>query len=150
MNDTSLKNAVSAEIVALHAFFVSWFGGHEPNPGSNFEQGLALRLDNDFVLIQPGGETLTRDALLAAIRTGHGSNPDFRIAIREVTLRRRFNEHVLVTYEEWQRNAKASRPSDNARVATVLFQTDADRLRWLHVHETWLPREVMEAGPYDF
>ena len=25
-----------------------------------------------------------------------------------------------------------------------------ERLTWLHVHETWLPSEVMAAGPYDF
>ena len=59
---------------------------------------------------------------------------------------------MLATYEEWQRNALASTPPDNGRVATVLFEDDRaeDRLRWLHIHETWLPEEVMAAGPYDF
>ena len=150
MSKTSLEDAVSGEIEALHEFFVSWFGGQQPNTEASFERGLASRLDMDFSLIQPGGVTLTRDALLNAIRAGHGSNPEFRIAIREVTLRRTIGAHVLATYEEWQRNAKASRPHENARVATVLLSTDSDRMRWLHVHETWLPREVMEAGPYDF
>ena len=45
--------------------------------------------------------------------------------------------------------ALASTPPDNARVATVMFH-HADRLKWLHVHETWMPTEVMAAGPYDF
>jgi hypothetical protein len=146
----SLEKAVSVEIEALHTFFVSWFGGQQPSSESGFETGLTSRLDKDFILIQPSGATLDRDELLTAIQSGYGSNPEFRIAIRAVVIRRVFDTLVLATYEEWQRNAKASQPSDNGRVASVLFRRDHDRLRWLHVHETWLPRDMMEAGCYDF
>jgi len=66
-----------------------------------------------------------------------------------VTLRRRFDGHVVATHEEWQRNALASKPSENARIATVLFE-DTEPLRWLHIHETWMPADVAAAGPYDF
>jgi hypothetical protein len=27
---------------------------------------------------------------------------------------------------------------------------EIEALRWLHVHETWLPQAVMAQGPYDF
>lgn len=40
-------------------------------------------------------------------------------------------------------------PPDNGRVATVLFR-ETEPLRWLHIHETWLPESVQSAGPYDF
>ena len=83
------------------------------------------------------------------MRRAHGSNPDFRIAIRNVVVRRVMPDVVLATYEEWQRNALASTPPDNARLATVAFAR-TEPLRWLHVHETWLPGEVAAAGPYDF
>lgn len=64
-------------------------------------------------------------------------------------LRQLSAKHVLVTYEEWQRHALASMPPDNGRLSTALFDC-ADGLRWLHVHETWLPAAQMAAGPYDF
>ena len=57
--------------------------------------------------------------------------------------------HVIATYEEWQRNALASTPPDNGRVATAVFER-GERLKWLHIHETWVPPEQMAAGPYDF
>ena len=56
---------------------------------------------------------------------------------------------AVATYEEWQRNALASEPANNGRIASVLFAT-SDALQWVHVHETWLPADVMAAGPYDF
>lgn len=64
-------------------------------------------------------------------------------------MRRAFPGYVLATYEEWQRNAIASKPADNGRIATALFRA-REQLRWIHVHETWLPRDVMAAGPFDF
>jgi len=146
----SLEKAVSTEIEALHGFFISWFGGRRPESELEFDTDFAARLDKSFILVQPAGVTLQKDELLAAIRSGYGSNAEFRIAIRAVKVRQAFGAHVLVTYEEWQRNAKASEPADNARVATVLFRIERDRLHWLHVHETWLPHDIMEVGPYDF
>ena len=47
--------------------------------------------------------------LASGMRKGHGSNPDFRIAIRDVKVRAVCGDHVLATYVEWQRNALASR-----------------------------------------
>jgi hypothetical protein len=56
---------------------------------------------------------------------------------------------VLATYEEWQRNALASKPADNGRIATVVFKI-GDPLKWVHIHETWLPEAVMAPDDYDF
>jgi hypothetical protein len=50
---------------------------------------------------------------------------------------------IIMTYEEWQHTDIST---TTGRVSTVLFQVIADeqekdreRLKWLHVHETWLP-----------
>jgi hypothetical protein len=141
------EDVVRSEIEGLHAFFVGWFSGALPR--SEFESGFRVRFASDFLLVPPAGTLLTLDQLSEGVRSAHGTNREFLIAIRNVTLRRRFDGHILATYEEWQRNALASKPPDNARIASVLFR-DTRPLQWLHIHETWLPEAVSRAGPYDF
>lgn len=146
LND-SLESEVRHEVEALHNFFVGWFSGSLPV--NAFETQFLSRLDRDFALIPPAGTLLTLNDFQTALRRNHGTNPDFRIAIRNVKVHRVLNGHILATYEEWQRNALASKPPDNARIASVIFDW-SQPLRWLHVHETWLPEPVASAGPYDF
>lgn len=138
---------IRAEIESLHDFFVGWFSGSLDE--SAFHDQFRRRLSGDFLLISPAGQRLPLGELERMIKGAHGSNPDFRIRIRAVEILHVCDDHVLATYEEWQRNALASTPANNGRIATVLFRTTS-LLQWLHVHETWLPRSVMEAGPYDF
>ena len=144
-----IESLVTREIEDLHVFFVSWFSGSAPDDDAWFQDEFTDRFHLSFVLIPPGGNMLDLGTLTSSIRSRHGSNPDFRIAIRNVKVRLCWENYVLATYEEWQRNALASKPPDNGRLASVLFQ-NGDSLKWLHVHETWLPVEVMAAGPYDF
>lgn len=144
---SNLEERVRAEIEALHEFFVGWFTGRLPEDA--FDAGFSSRFDREFLLVPPAGTTLSIAELGDGVRAGRATNPDFRIAIRNVRVRRVLERHVLATYEEWQRYAIASTPPDNARVASVWF-ADGDPLRWLHVHETWLPEPVATAGPYDF
>ena len=149
MTNEDLHARVLDEIEALHQFFVDWFTGAVPASDAVFESEFLTRFDENFVLVPPAGTILDFSTLVSAIRETHGTNPEFRIAIREATIRRTWDNLVLVTYEEWQRDALASTPKDNGRITSALLQ-NGDRLRWLHVHETWLPEAVMEAGPYDF
>jgi hypothetical protein len=142
-----IQEKVRLEIEELHEFFVGWFNGSLPE--SAFETGFLDRFSEKLVYIPPGGRRLGLDDLAQAIRDGYASNPDFRIAIREVQVHWAFDDYVMATYEEWQRNALASTPPDNGRVATVLFK-GPEPLKWLHIHETWMPPEIMSAGPYDF
>jgi hypothetical protein len=138
---------VKQEIEALHEFFVGWFSGKLPK--SDFNTGFASRFADGFLLIPPAGIVLDLDSLKAGIHEGYGSNPDFRIAIRNVNIRRQTDDYILATYEEWQRNAIESSPPDNARVATVLF-TNTEVLKWLHVHETDMPEDQVRSGNFDF
>lgn len=147
MND-QLLTRVQVEIEDLHEFFVGWFSGRVDE--SMFEQGFSVRFDPECLLIPPAGVILNMGQFAAAIRDNHDTNPEFRIAIRNVTVRRVFADKVVATYEEWQRCARASKPPENGRLATVLLEDQGSRLKWLHIHETWLPEDVQRAGPYDF
>lgn len=141
------ESAVRTDVEALHKFFVGWFSG--ALSASAFDTEFLPRFSPDFHLVPPAGTLMNLEQLTEAIRSTHDTNPEFRIAIRNVTIRAQFDGHILATYEEWQRNALASQPRDNGRLATVVLR-DTRPLQWLHVHETWLPQDIMEAGPYDF
>jgi hypothetical protein len=145
--DSDLQLKVRQEIESLHGFFVGWFSGALPE--TDFEEGFLRRFDPDLILIPPAGVRLGLEDIASSVRQAHASNPTFRIAIRSVQIQRIFDRHILATYEEWQRNALASTPPDNGRIATVLFE-HTEPLRWLHIHETWLPAAIAAAGPYDF
>ncbi len=148
--DDALTQRVTREIKGLHEFFVDWFTGRTPNTASEFAERFEARFCPDFLIIQPAGEVGTLAGLTGAIRQNYGCSPGFAIAIRRVNVRWRHGDVVLATYEEWQRNARKSNPPDNGRTATVVFVDRGDCLQWLHVHETWLPPQVMAAGPFDF
>jgi hypothetical protein len=143
---------VHAEILAMHEFFVKWFRGAVTNDDDVFSQGFARRFDPGFMLIGTGGEILPLARLTKLIRAGHGSNPGFRIEIREVVLRRELDSVYVVTFEEWQRNAMHATPN-NGRLNTALLQMDRvapGGLAWLHMHECWLPSAVVAAERFEF
>ena len=149
MND----EAVVASVVGLHAFFVDWFSGKCPQDQAIFDERFVGRMDPLFELVPPSGVVTGMERLSQILWASHGSNPDFRIAIRNVRQLKWNDDWLLVRYEEWQRNAVNSTPANNGRIATALLQQASGApqgLSWLTVHETWLPETVMSAGPYDF
>ena len=144
---TSIHEQIRVEIEDLHEFFCDWFAGKLPK--ADFDSKFTARFATDLVFIPPAVELFGLADFSAAIYKGYASNPKFRVQIREVTVRREFDGYALATYEEWQRKALASDPPDNGRIATVVFKID-NPLRWVHIHETWLPKAVMALNKYDF
>ena len=137
-----LLTAVRAEIEAVHRFIAAWFRGEEPDTDEAFAAGLADRIAPGFINIQPAGLVHERDGLLASLRDGHGSNPEFRIAISETRLHHvdEGGGLILATYVETQSGARHSHPPTNARISTVLMRrSGAGALEWLHIHETAVP-----------
>lgn len=130
-----------AEVEELHRFFVDWFAGRCENSDEVFELRLNSHLAPSFALIQPSGLVLERGPLIGALRHAWGTNPRLEIEIREPAARMIALDTVLITYQEWQRNARnASRPNGK-RLSTAILRRSADLasgLVWLHVHETWL------------
>jgi hypothetical protein len=143
----AIEDAVRREIEGLHEFLVGWFAGSLP--AEAFETRFLRRFAPDLVFIPPAGTLLGLSEFASSVHGARWSNPEFRVAIRNSRVRWESGAHVVATYEEWQRNARASTPPANGRIATVVFAT-SEPLTWLHIHETWLPPGVMSAGPYDF
>lgn len=151
---SKLREAISTEIEDLHEFFQGWFSGVGPSGLDVLDSGLRQRLAPDFTLILPGGTVFEGDGFLAGMVDAHGSNRDFRIQIRDVRLRAELAPNCfLVTYEEWQKNAANSKPSNNGRLSTAILM-EASTLglpfQWVHVHETWLPADRIAAEPFSF
>lgn len=142
-----ILNQVQDEIESMHTFLGMWFRGEIAE--SEFEKQFLYRFSPDLIFIPPAGRFLNFNDLSMSIRSGYATNPAFRIQIRNVAVHQELDGHILATYEEWQRNARASQPADNGRIATVLFST-GNQLEWKHIHETWLPIQTMVADLYDF
>lgn len=139
---------VRSEIENLHDFFCGWFAASVPV--TELDKQFLPRFSKDITLIPPAGIKLYLDDLINLMRGGYGSNSNFRIQIRNVTIRYESDNCILATYEEWQRNALASKPADNGRISTVMFVKEKSGLIWLHVHENWLPDDVVAAERFEF
>jgi len=154
LSENLLLAAAREEIEAFHGFFDDWFRGDVPKDEALLEAGHGDRLAEDFQLTYPGGITMGKRGLVTSVGKAHGCSAEFGVQIRDVRLRPlACEDYIFVNYEEWQKNAVNSTPSNNARISSALFRIiahDPVKLEWLHLHETWLPRAVMDAGPFDF
>ncbi len=137
---------VTNEIVDLHEFFVGWLNGTVDR--DQLEPRFLSRLDVTVVFIPHEGRVMTGEMLKDGFERGYGSNENFRIQIRDVSIRQEIDDLVLATYKEWQVGATQSAPN-NARVTSVLLKMTTP-ITWLHIQETWLPDAEREAGSFDF
>ncbi len=152
--DKDYRDAPAKEVVDLHVFFEDWFRGSCENNEQVWGERLHARMDEDFYIVLPGGHGLSGSGFWPEMQGLYGSNPDFQINIRNIQQRPcSQGDWVILTYEEWQKGAKYSTPPNNARVATAILIKDASApngLRWVHVHETWLPPEQLSAESFDW
>ncbi|MGH1482165.1 MAG: hypothetical protein ACRBM6_26130 [Geminicoccales bacterium] len=143
----TLLEDVRREVVDLHDFFTDWFNGTADR--DLLERRFLSRLDPAFTLIPPEGTVLEAADIGSAFQDAFGMNKGFRIQIRDVTIQRDMEAHVLATYTEWQTGAQQSAFANNARITTVLMEKGTP-FQWLHIQETWLPEDVRAAGSFDF
>lgn len=132
--------ACEQEIHELHEFFQEWFAGRLPANDEAFAR-FAQAMGPDFQMITPGGERVARGALLDGLRGAHGSQPDCRIWIENLSSRELTKDVCLVTYEEWQGSGDDAR----GRLSSALLRRAAGAPRaveWLHLHEVWLPAQT--------
>lgn len=136
----------------IHDFFTEWVGGHCPGDKDTFRKRALDHISDDLVAIFPAGRSFGKADFKGYMTGIYGSNPDFRIAIRDVKIRRVGADMAVLNYEEWQRNAKDSDNPDNGRVTTMVLgkNSDCESIQILQVHETWLPDEVVANGDFDF
>jgi hypothetical protein len=140
-----MRERVHLEVQDLHRFFVTWFRGRCDNTDEVFERDLTRRFAPDFALLQPSGVIVERGTLLGMIRHTWGTCPDLEIDIREVTAQAIGGETIVVTYQEWHRNAIDVWPVDAGRLSSAAMRVDPEQpggLLWLHVHETWISESL--------
>jgi len=147
MKPQTLEAKLRKDVEDLHAFFVGWYNASLPE--NAFESEFMARLDPGFTIIMPSGVRLDHKTLVSSMRGSYGKKPGFRIEIRNVRVVHVTESSAVAQYEEWQRNDHESPGSGSGRVSTVIFSL-GDELQWLHVHETWLPEDIVAADHFDF
>lgn len=139
----------SALIVDLHQVFTDWVSGACAKRADLLAAGVSRHFARGFVGITARGAIMTLGAVEQWMDAVHGRGPAYRIAIRNVTVRARIGTALIVTYEEWQRGA-LDPPHTNARLSTMVCDDRGERLEIVHLHEAWLPDEVVKGGDFTF
>jgi len=138
-----LEQKIKQEIIDLHDLFVDWFTGKSDK--TDLEHKLAPRFCKETIFISTKGKSVNYDSLMMMFKEGYGKrSPDFKIAISDVEVLQEVGDYVLSTYIEWQTNDPDPQASGNynARKTTVLISKhkSLQTPKWLHIHETMLPK----------
>jgi hypothetical protein len=124
------RSAFENEVRGLHAFFERWFAGTaEPAELERLDV-----LDDSFRMVGPDGRLQTIDEIRSAIADAHGRRP-MCIEIRNVWV------HPFAPvgmYEEWQ-TTDGEVTGRSSSAVMVNDRSAPNGLRWIHLHETWLP-----------
>jgi len=137
--DTTLADDAIREVVNLHAFFESWFGGTCPATDEAFAT-VEASLGPSFTMVGPDGTRVSRSKVIAAIRGSHGRKARqgrFAITIAETEILHLFAPLVLVGYVEEQRLGEEV----TRRKSTALFMRSPlgpPGVQWIALHETWV------------
>jgi hypothetical protein len=122
-----------AEVVRQHHVIEQWLSGTDRAGIDSFGAALA----DEFEIVTPDGETVTKPALVEGFGAAFGAAPGVKIEIRAARVIAETDALVVVHYEEWQ--SECAQP--NQRVSTAVFgPRDSAPLGWAWValHETWL------------
>ena len=124
--------SVQKEVIELHQFFQDWFNGKLKKDRFNqVDQVIA----QDFELIHPDGNKLSREQIISSIRDGQSTRTDMDMWVEDI-FTRRVGELMFSTYYEVHRENETIK----RRISSALFSYAPDTpnyCQWLHVHETW-------------
>jgi hypothetical protein len=136
----------------IHDFFTDWVGGRCPGDAQTFSRNALDRISDDLVAIFPAGLRFGKKDFEGYMHSIYGSNPDFRIKIKDIRVSHVSDRMAVVNYEEWQRDAKDSDQPNNGRLTTMVIGEKSANggLEILQVHETWLPDDVVASGDFNF
>ena len=143
---------ITDDLEDLFAFFAEWISGRCRKDPTLWRERAQRRQAADFFYVMPGGGTFEGAAIDRIMFDLHGTNPAFRIRLRNVAVRHRVGDLVVVTFEEWQRGAIQSSSPDNARLSSAVLRDrgPADGFELLQLQETWLPAAQVARGAFDF
>lgn len=147
LQTTDIENT----IFDIHAFFTDWVGGRCPGNAETFQRNALDRISDRFVAIFPAGRRFGKADFKGYMSSIYGTNPDFRIKIRDIRVNHVNGKVAVANYQEWQKAAKDSDQPNNGRITTmVLGEKPSGGVEILQVHETWLPDDVVATGDFDF
>jgi hypothetical protein len=136
-----MMESVIGEVIELHRFFEAWLSGSLQKTREAYARFDSVMAE-DFVMIPPDSNVLPRDVIMDIFWEEHGSrSAPFRIEIRNPTVRQVAGSLYLVIYEEWQFD-----PGQSARISSALIEASQRGLRWLSVHESWVPGGAADRG----
>lgn len=121
------------EIIELHDFFQAYFLGEEDS-----QARAEAAMHPDFTIVGPDGVVSDRGATLEMLRGGQGGLTTFVLSTHDHRLLHSNDEVIMASYVEAQQRGEGP----NERLSTVVFLVDPEGpngLRWLRVHETWMP-----------
>ena len=124
------RAAFDIEVRELHSFFERWFAG----TADRAELRRLDVLDDSFHMIGPDGRLHRVGEVRSAIESAYGRR-SVLIEIRNVRVHR---SAPVGTYEEWQ----TTDGELTGRISSAVMEGDPlapNGLRWMHLHETWLP-----------
>ena len=140
--------ACLAETHRLHVFLQDWLRGTVPRTTEGFAP-FGNALANPCRVVSPLGTVTERAALLTEFKATHGAlakyGTGFAIRVENAMVLRQWDDHALVSYEEWH----DLRDDSSARLSTALFTADTAAplgVVWSHIHETWLPGQALVTG----
>ncbi|HSR53492.1 MAG TPA: hypothetical protein VLV83_21925 [Acidobacteriota bacterium] len=127
------------EVEELHKFFEGWANSTLENNDEAFSRFSSV-LDENFHIINPSGQVISRQVLVDSLRQSYGSVPtgQARYWIEDFQGWQVAPGVFLALYEEWQNlDGKKS----GGRVSSALFRRaegTPNGVKWLHLHETYL------------
>jgi len=133
----SLSAAAIREVYDCHVLIETWFHGGEQATPEVLERLLAA-FDQGFSMVNPGGSHLGYGGLASFLAGMCGARPtvSIRVTLPEIVLDG--PGYCVLRYEEIQELGD----QQLHRLSTAVFTAGEDgAARWLHLHETWAPKE---------
>ena len=138
----TLEERCREEVLRLHRLFVVWFNGSDADKDGVFQM-ISNSFASDFHIVAPNGNFSSAKEWMAKLQDSYGVHKESGMTIEiknSKLLSENRKEYVIFKYEEWQRIGEL----ETARIASVMFRTFSsgmNGLQWVHVHETWMPKE---------
>ncbi|MHC0463259.1 DUF4440 domain-containing protein [Kosakonia cowanii] len=118
------------EIIDAHIAIEGWLGRGEGDGAA-----LMARFSDAFTMITPGGATLDKPALVNFFQAQRAARTGLSIRVDDVELLAEWESGAVLRYRETQ---QLPDQSAHQRWSTVVFEKDAGKLMWRHLHETAL------------
>ncbi len=130
--------AIRSELFYRDSFLTAWYNGDVAY--YDLEATLGKRLDPAFTIDSPEGVCRTKFQLLQALKKVYGKGHAQKITSWDIKIRYARMSQVLITYVQSQQTNRQSALRCNSRVSIALLEI-GKKSKWLHVNETWMPRD---------